>query len=69
MSKSRFSKTKAAGLLCGMSRCKDYKFSQTRAGVAQAVATRGGKVRDEYLKFAELIEIYFGIKKEERESE
>ena len=36
MSKLRFSKTKASGLLCGMSRCKDYKFSQTRAGVAQA---------------------------------
>lgn len=36
MSKSRFSKTKAAGLLCGMSRCKDYKFSHTGAGVAQA---------------------------------
>lgn len=36
MSKSRFSKTKSAGLLCGMSRCKDYKFSQTGAGVAQA---------------------------------
>lgn len=26
MGKSRFSKTKAAGLLCGMSKCKDYKF-------------------------------------------
>ena len=28
MSKSRYSKTKAAGLLCGISRCKDYKFKQ-----------------------------------------
>lgn len=28
MSKSKYSKTKAAGLLCGMSRCKDYKFAQ-----------------------------------------
>ena len=36
---------------------------------AQVVNTRSGKVRNEYLKFAELIEIYFGIKKEERESE
>ena len=36
MSKSRFSKTKAADLLCGMSHCKDYKFSQAGAGVAQA---------------------------------
>ena len=36
---------------------------------AQVVNTQDGKVRDEYLKFAELIEIYFGIKKEERESE
>lgn len=35
MSKSRFSKTKAAGLLCGISRCKDYKFSQVGAGVVQ----------------------------------
>lgn len=32
---------------------------------AQVVNTRDGKVRDEYLKFAELIEIYFGIKKKE----
>ena len=31
MSKSRYSKTKAAGVLCGMSRCKDYGFKQ--AGV------------------------------------
>ena len=36
MSKSEYSKTKAAGLLCGMSRCKDYKFAQAGAGVAQA---------------------------------
>lgn len=35
MSKSKYSKTKAAGLLCGMSRCKDYKFAQAGAGVAQ----------------------------------
>lgn len=36
MSKSKYSKTKAAGLLCGMSRCKDYKFAQAGAGAAQA---------------------------------
>lgn len=36
MSKSKYSKTKAAGPLCGMSRCKDYKFAQAGAGVAQA---------------------------------
>ena len=35
MSKSKYSKTKATGLLCGMSRCKDYKFAQAGAGVAQ----------------------------------
>lgn len=40
MSKSRFSKTKASGLLCGMSHCKDYKFSQAGAGVAQAEMRR-----------------------------
>lgn len=35
MSKSKYSKTKAAGLLCGMSRIKDYKFARTSADVAQ----------------------------------
>ena len=36
----------------------------------QVIDTRNGKVRDEYLKFAELVELYFGIeKKEERENE
>lgn len=34
MGKSRYSKTKAAGLLCGMERCKDYKFKQVRSGAA-----------------------------------
>lgn len=29
MSKSRYSKTKASGMLCGMSRCKDYSFKQS----------------------------------------
>ena len=36
---------------------------------AQVVNTRDGKVRDEYLKFAELIEIYFGIKKKEERAD
>ena len=36
---------------------------------AQVVNTRSGKVRDEYLKFAELIEIYFGIKEKEEQEE
>ena len=35
MSKSKYSRTKAAGLLCGMSRIKDYKFARTSADVAQ----------------------------------
>lgn len=40
MSKSRYSKTKAAGQLCGMSRCKDYKFSQTRSAPVANVQNR-----------------------------
>lgn len=35
MSKSKYSKTKTAGLLCGMSRCKNYKFAQAGAGMVQ----------------------------------
>lgn len=35
MSKSRYSKIKTAGLLCGVSRCKDYKFKQANADLAQ----------------------------------
>ena len=35
MSKSKHSNTNASVLLCGMSRCKDYKVSQAGAGVAQ----------------------------------
>ena len=35
MSKSRYSKIKTAGLLCGVSRCKDYKFTQANADLAQ----------------------------------
>lgn len=31
MSKSKYSKTKAAGMLCGMSRCGNYKFRQAKA--------------------------------------
>ena len=33
----------------------------------QVKDTRGGKVQEEYLKFAELIEVYFGLKQEERD--
>lgn len=40
MSKSRHSKTKAAGLLCGMSRCKDYKFVQARSAPVANVQNR-----------------------------
>lgn len=36
MSKSKYSKTKAAGLLCGMSRYKNYKFAQAGAGMVHA---------------------------------
>ena len=35
MSKSRYSKIKTAGLLCGVSRCKDYKFTQASADLAR----------------------------------
>lgn len=35
MSKSKYSKTKAAGLMCGMSRYKNYKFAQAGAGTVQ----------------------------------
>lgn len=35
MSKSKYSKTKAAGLLCGMSRYKNYKFTQASADLAR----------------------------------
>lgn len=40
MSKSRYSKTKASGLLCGMSRCKDYKFSQAGSAPVANVHNR-----------------------------
>lgn len=40
MSKSRYSKTKAAGLLCGMERCKDYKFTQARTAPVANVQNR-----------------------------
>lgn len=40
MSKSRYSKTKASGLLCGMSRCKDYKFSQAGSAPIANVQNR-----------------------------
>lgn len=54
MSKSKYSKTKAAlmfstlvclsvGLLCGMSRCKDYKFHQ--AGSAQVANVNNRQMR------------------------
>lgn len=43
MSKSRYSKTKAAGLLCGMARCKDYKFSQ--AGTTQMATVQNRQTR------------------------
>lgn len=36
MSKSKYSKTKAAGLMCGMSRYKNYKFAQAGVGMVQA---------------------------------
>lgn len=35
MSKSRYSKIKTAGLLCGASRIKDYKFAQKSADLAR----------------------------------
>ena len=35
----------------------------------QVKDTRKGKVQEEYLKFAELIEVYFGLKQEEEENE
>lgn len=35
MSKSRYSKIKTAGLLCGVSRCKDYKFTQASADLTR----------------------------------
>jgi hypothetical protein len=38
MSKSKYSKVKGTGLLCGMSRCEDFKFQQ--AGKGQTVANR-----------------------------
>lgn len=40
MSKSKYSKTKAAGLLCGMARCGDYKFREKSAGPAGNVRNR-----------------------------
>lgn len=40
MGKSRYSKTKAAGLLCGMERCKNYKFVQAGAAPAANVQNR-----------------------------
>lgn len=40
MSKSRHSKTKGAGLLCGMARCKAYKFSMAGATSAAQVENR-----------------------------
>lgn len=43
MSKSKYSKTKAAGLLCGMSRCKSYKFRQ--AGAAPVANTQNRQMR------------------------
>ncbi len=43
MSKSKYSKTKAAGLLCGMSRCKNYKFRQ--AGTAPAASVQNRQMR------------------------
>lgn len=43
MSKSRYSKTKAAGLLCGMSRCKDYKFSQV--GTTKTITVQNRQTR------------------------
>ena len=43
MSKSKYSKIKAAGLLCGMSRCKDYKFRQ--AGTSREVQKENRQIR------------------------
>ncbi|MDO5540596.1 MAG: hypothetical protein Q4F83_11090 [Eubacteriales bacterium] len=40
MSKSKHSKTKAAGLLCGVSRCRDYKFAQAGAAPISNVQNR-----------------------------
>lgn len=43
MSKSKYSKVKAAGLLCGMSRCRDYKFRQ--AGTYRELQTDNRQIR------------------------
>lgn len=43
MSKSKYSKIKAAGLLCGMSRCRDYKFRQ--AGAHRELQTDNRQIR------------------------
>lgn len=40
MSKSRHSKTKEAGLLCGVARHKDYKFSMAGATLPAQVENR-----------------------------
>lgn len=40
MSKSRYSKTKAAGLMCGMERCRDYKFKQAGSAPVANVQNR-----------------------------
>lgn len=43
MGKSRYSKTKAAGALCGMSWCGDYKFKA--AGVTAAGQVQNRQMR------------------------